>query len=62
VEGLCCDARAMNKNLITEPEAVPNMHEIMMHAEGGYTYSTTDLVKIVLGNPHRAEFAPLLCI
>jgi site-specific DNA-cytosine methylase len=45
ISRLCCDARAMNKNLITEPETVPNMHEIMMHAEGGYIYSTTDLVK-----------------
>ena len=45
ISRICCDARSMNENLIVEPEAVPNMHEVMMHAEGGYVYSTTDLVK-----------------
>ena len=45
ISRLCCDAREMNKQLIVEPESVPNMHELMMHAEGGHIYSTTDLVK-----------------
>jgi hypothetical protein len=45
ISRLCCDTREMDKLLISEPESVPNMHELMMHAEGGYTYSTTDLVK-----------------
>jgi hypothetical protein len=34
ISRICCDARSMNENLIVEPEAVPNMHEVMMHAEG----------------------------
>jgi hypothetical protein len=45
ISRLCCDARKMNKQLIQEPESVPNMNELMMHAEGGHIYSTTDLVK-----------------
>jgi hypothetical protein len=43
ISRICCDARSMNENLIVEPEAVPNMHDVMLHAEGGYVYSTTDL-------------------
>jgi hypothetical protein len=43
ISRFCCDARAMNENLIVEPESVPNMHEVMLHAEGGYIYSTTQI-------------------
>jgi hypothetical protein len=35
ISRICCDARSMNEDLIVEPEAVPNMHEVVMHAEGG---------------------------
>jgi hypothetical protein len=64
ISRICCDARSMNENLIVEPEAVPNMHEVMMHAEGGYVYSTTDLVKSFLETkiaPNSTRFCAFRC-
>jgi hypothetical protein len=43
---LTIDARECNKALVDDmPEALPTIANLMQHAEGGYVYSTIDLVK-----------------
>jgi hypothetical protein len=43
---LTIDARECNKALVGDmPEALPTTANPMQHAEGGYVYSTIDLVK-----------------
>jgi hypothetical protein len=51
---LCCDAREMNKQLIVEPESVPNMHELMMHAEGGPSIQERNF-QILLGTDNTRK-------
>jgi hypothetical protein len=50
---LTIDAMECNKALVDDmPEALPTIANLMQHAEGGYVYSTIDLVKAFLAKSH----------